>query len=608
MGAAPSETRAALVASAARTGASAHAGRVAPRSRAACRSRASRSALSVEPALRVTLRASLAVCLVLLLGCEPPVTCEVEADVEAATAEDRRLLGLPDPYPADAMLAARDAELRTSMRARRAAAWEVVARVFSPVELAHPTGVDGASVPRFRTWYDRDDLARVFRRAYEALGRDGRVARMHLPEALLDEAFFWNPSAILEVPGWSETRFTEYAESLSDELAIARVGGLVRIGMSPDVARHVADSYPEILRCLNDGAPPAFVDGPAEASQRLAREPVALASCEVRTFGPYFVATGGRIEAHLESGSGSGDLRLIAGESRALGEEVCVVGGAAPCEADGPGPFYVEVASIGQPVSGMLEVTYVAPDITDAGCLNGVFPLASATVAAEWRRADLGPLPTFDTTASSLAAHLAAPDATWGEGDGTASPDASAIYTLQLASGGTFVLAGLHIRTRELSQWMNITLWWSPTPDTTFGADRSASVEALGAPWNQYAMCVTVDDVEGDPDPRGGVDDEGLGDALAAVHEGEGGPTWCSNPYIDGAPGLVRSNCVGCHQHGFTGVRPGETVMDEARFPAHGRLWVRNNAPADQFWGLDAGDDLAAMVQETIDYWAGADL
>jgi hypothetical protein len=118
---------------------------------------------------------------------------------------------------------------------------------------------------------------------------------------------------------------------------------------------------------------------------------------------------------------------------------------------------------------------------------------------------------------------------------------------------------------------------------------------------------VAIDDVEGDPDPTGGVDDPGLGASLAVVHEGLGGPTWCSNPYIDGAPGLVRSNCVGCHQHGFTGVRPGDTVMDEVRFPAHGRLFVRNNHPVDQFWGIDAGDDLGAMIQETVDYWDTAD-
>ncbi len=88
---------------------------------------------------------------------------------------------------------------------------------------------------------------------------------------------------------------------------------------------------------------------------------------------------------------------------------------------------------------------------------------------------------------------------------------------------------------------------------------------------------------------------------LAATHDGHA--SWCSNPYIDAAPGLVRTNCVGCHQHGMSGVRPGEVVMDGVRFPANGRLFVRNNFPADQFWGLDAGDELESTIANTVAYW-----
>lgn len=575
-------------------------------------SRASRMS-AVSSQARAALVAFLgAASIPLSAGCDPPpASCE-DVRVEGATAEDRRLLGVASPYPADGMLAARTAELEGSQRLRREAAWEVVSRVFAPIPLAEPTGVDGATVPRFRTWYDRDDLARIFRRAYEGLGPTNRRARMHLSESALDEGFLWSPTAISEIPGWTEERFAMYALGLADEAAIANVGGLVRIGMSPDATRHVADSYPEILRCALEGSPPAFVDGPAEATQRMAREPVTLPGCAVRTFGPYFVASGGRIEATFAGEASLGILRIIAGETRALGTEACAVSlgdgsSSEGCEADGPGPFYVEVESTGSALMGMLDIRHTAPSIADAGCLNGVFPLASATVAAEWRRVDFDPLPTYDTSAAAIAAHLAAPDATWGTGDGTAMPGPDGIYTLRVPGGGTFVLAGLHIRTREVDQWMNITLWWTPTPERDFGADRSASVRALGGPWANYAMCVSIDDVEGDPDPTGGVTDASLGAALAAVHEGAGGPTWCSNPYIDGAPGLVRSNCVGCHQHGFTGVRPGETVMDEARFPLHGRLFVRNNMPGDQFWGLDGGDDLAVMIQETVDYWDAAD-
>ena len=43
--------------------------------------------------------------------------------------------------------------------------------------------------------------------------------------------------------------------------------------------------------------------------------------------------------------------------------------------------------------------------------------------------------------------------------------------------------------------------------------------------------------------------------------------------------------------------------MDEAHFPLTGRTFIRNNFPGDQFWGLDAGDDLAVMLAETVDYW-----
>ena len=71
-------------------------------------------------------------------------------------------------------------------------------------------------------------------------------------------------------------------------------------------------------------------------------------------------------------------------------------------------------------------------------------------------------------------------------------------------------------------------------------------------------MCVTTELTELDPDPYGGfaTDAPSLGEALAVVHEGVGGPTWCSNPFIDAAPGLARGNCIGCHQHAGTDADP----------------------------------------------------
>ena len=45
----------------------------------------------------------------------------------------------------------------------------------------------------------------------------------------------------------------------------------------------------------------------------------------------------------------------------------------------------------------------------------------------------------------------------------------------------------------------------------------------------------------------------------------------------------------------MSGVRPVDVQSDPVRYPSNARTQVRNNAPADGFWGLDAGDNLAAV-------------
>lgn len=559
----------------------------------------------------LTRRALAALCVCAALGCSEPPPPPVPAcdalgvRVEAASAPDRRVLGLGHEYPADGMLAARWEELRTSQRARRAAAWEVIARVVAPVAPAEATAVPDATVPRFRTWYDSEDMTRIFGSAFGGMADADRRARARIPPESIEAALDANLHILDSMPVWTDTRWTDYVAAIDEPAELNALSGLRRIAMSPDAARHVVRSYPEILRCFRDGSPPAFVDG-APGPQRLVSEPLMLEACQTHVAGPFWVATGATLEARLSGERASeGTVRLLSGDTLPLALESCVTPGDLACEATGPGAVFVEVTSAGRALSATLEVTYASPDADFAGCLDGVFPLASATVSQHWQRVELGPLPTFDTTAEWLSGHLSS-DATWGEGEGFADPGPDEIFTMRVPAGGHFRLAGMHIRTRELDHWVNITMWWSPTPDDTFGADRPAFIRALGGPWSHYAMCVSIDDVEGDPDPTGGfaMDHPSLAAALEAVHDSAA--SWCSNPYIDAAPGLVRSNCVGCHQHALSGVQPGEVVMDESRYPDAGRVFVRNNFPADQFWGLDAGDDLAVMISDTIDYWDAA--
>lgn len=532
----------------------------------------------------------------------------ITSTAQASSAEGRWLLGLASRYPADTSVTARASELRTSQRARRAFAWEAVARTLAPVPLAHTTGAAGATVPRFQTWYDRADVSRTFQRLLSGLDPASRAARASFTDAALDEAFGYNVGFVSTLPEWTPERLDSYARSLDSAQATAGISGVLRIAISPDTARHVMSSYAEVLRCIERGSPPSFVDA-APSAQQLAREAVSLPRCGAHLAGPYFVASGGSLTARVEGAAEGVDLRVIEGVATSAASR-CAAGASAGCTVRGPGLFMVRVAANGAAASGMLDVRYTPPSADPTPCIRGAFPANAATVALEWRRADLGmPLPTYDTSAAGLARRLApGADPSWGAGDGAAEPGPDSAYTMRLPSGTTFRLAAMHIRTREVDHWLNITLWWSPRPDEDFGADRSASVRALGGPWSSYKMCVASEFDEQDPDPSGGfaTDAPSLAAALRAVHEGRGGPSWCSNPYIDQGPGLVRSNCVGCHQHAMSGVRPADVQNDPVRYPSNARTQVRNNAPSDGFWGLDAGDNLASVISEAVEYWRHA--
>jgi hypothetical protein len=560
----------------------------------------------------VTPRASLAVALAALAAAcgpsDPTNVCDgVAMQSSGASAEGRWVLGLASRYPADTSLNGRSDEIRRSQRARRAAAWQAVVRTLAPVPLAQPTARPGATLPRFRTWYDREDVARAFQRLYAALTPAARTAGQRFTDEALDEALGWNARFAPTLPEWPADRLARFAASFETPAALNAITGVQRVAASPDIVRHVMQSYPEIVRCVNGTTPPSFVDGPA-APQQLAREPLALPACGARIYGAYFVASGGQLTARVAEGGADAQLAVVDGVAP-NGPARCTAAATVGCSVTGPGTFTVRVSTRGTPATGTFDARYTPPQADLATCLHGVFPPQAATVAMEWRRAGIGiPFPVYDTSAAAVARRLApGADATWGEGDGAAEPGEDSVYTMRLASGSTFRLAGMHIRTREVDRWMNITLWWSPNPDVDFGADRPAEVRALGAPWSSYKMCVATEFGELDPDPSGGFaqDAPTLAAALRAAREG-GGPSWCSNPYIDGAPGLVRSNCLGCHQHALSGVRPAEVQNDITRYPANGRRQVRNNFPGDGFWGIDGGDRLGSVLVETVDYFRTA--
>jgi hypothetical protein len=395
-------------------------------------------------------------------------------------------------------LLAQTDQLRASKSARRAAAWKAVARILKPSPLAAASLPAPAAIPLFRTWYEKDDLDRMFAWSYGNLSPDQRRSRSPLSSDQISAAFAWNAASL---GATSEADYLARLEQVTNAQAENGLGGNSRSVYSPGAIQHILENYAQIHGCLPTLASFSFATPPPSATNF-------------------------------------------------------------------------------------------------AACYSSEFPIDAAIVKQSWWRADFGmTLPVYDTSAATLAANLAGTTngGGWGNGGAQASPDATAIYTVQMGDGSAFRLPAIHLVTKELRDWLWITLWWAPNPNDDFGADRPDSIVALGAPWQNYKMNVVTSYDEGDPDPRGGFAGS-LGDALAAVDSGVGGPTWSSNPYIEKGTNNAQTNCIGCHQHaGIPSLGTSAILADPVTFPQGSRTKLRTAFPSDYMWGFNADPDKLAQ-------------
>lgn len=207
-------------------------------------------------------------------------------------------------------------------------------------------------------------------------------------------------------------------------------------------------------------------------------------------------------------------------------------------------------------------------------------------------------VPVYDTSAAGLKTRLengSFPD----EGDGQAvNPDPSQVYTMQLKPDTTSRLVAMHIVTKELRDWVWITMWWSPTPNEDFGADRPASITGTFA---NYKMCVVTAYDEKDKAPGTGLP-KSLADAINAANDGGENPsTWCANPYLETAEHSAKTNCIGCHQNGGTPEGMDSILAQTTKFPDHARKRVRNDFPADYAFTTTGALDIASSFKSIAD-------
>jgi hypothetical protein len=534
--------------------------------------------------------------------------CDLGMTESAVKIEDRRIIGVAAPYAADLSLSTRDEQLRTSIAARRAAAWDVVGKVLAPVpfgdpRLAQSFGGNQPTIPSWHTWYAHDDFERVFKKLYRDLTPAQRRARAAIdPQA----GFAWNAIALDSVPEWPEQRYLDYLATIDTPEESNGVGNASRVGYSPGAMAHLLKSYEQQHQCRLQAAPDPFDDDPMRAGQPVAQsDSMALPECAWKEIGP-FIAGEGTVSIR-SSGDGDVDLYVRRGKAPDAGNFDCKSAGSSSteeCTVAGDGAVYVAVfAAKGSTVE--VDVEYTSADVRAPTCLDGEMPRDAVIVKADWRR-QLGneTIPLYDTSAARMKSRFAS--ASEWVSDGVAGPPSDEIYTALIAStGAKFRMPAMHIMSKELDHWMWITLWWSASPNSDFGADRPTAISGLAGPWKNYKMCVVTQYLEGDPDPRGGQAGS-LGDALAAVTNGAGSASWCSNPYLEVGAGNAGTNCIGCHQHGGTDISAESILAD---YPHHGSTRVRNNFFTDYLWAVKGGggEDLSAAVQAEIDFWDATD-
>jgi hypothetical protein len=191
-----------------------------------------------------------------LAACAPASRHAVSGDGDSkqdVNPADRKILGVPAPYQANYGLRARQTEIDGSLAVRRQVGWAAAAKVLQSVPLAEssiPSGGVTPTVPRFQTWYAKDDFVRMWKELYRRLGRDGRTTRAPFGQPAIDAIYDWNAHMVDALPSWPADRYEEYVKRLASDEAWMGEGAGHRVSYSPQVMGHVLGNYSHLAACL----------------------------------------------------------------------------------------------------------------------------------------------------------------------------------------------------------------------------------------------------------------------------------------------------------------------------------------------------------------------
>jgi hypothetical protein len=227
------------------------------------------------------------------------------------------------------------------------------------------------------------------------------------------------------------------------------------------------------------------------------------------------------------------------------------------------------------------------PEAAYHPCWNEALPPSSVTVKTAWLNTQ-SDFRSYATDAESLHQLFSTEGSSWAQHAKIITVPEQIVRARNMDQN--FVLGGLHIVTKDIDDWLWITAFWSPNPDTDFGEDRPDAVKALGAPWNQYKICA-VSSYTQDPQELEALAQKypDLAAAYRVVLDNRNGASWCSNPYIEHGVHNNRTNCIGCHQFAGTQIQQEQILADADRFPFQGSLKQRQDFPSDYIWAATQG-------------------
>lgn len=215
--------------------------------------------------------------------------------------------------------------------------------------------------------------------------------------------------------------------------------------------------------------------------------------------------------------------------------------------------------------------SYTPPDPGNFSlCYAAEFPPAAVMIKAVFFE-NTDKMEVFDSSSRTMA--RAFKDDEWQAAKTipVSSMNDQRMFSVHFSNNEIYRLAGMHVVTKEVREWVWATFWWSETPQVDFGADREGVVKTIDPAFRNYKMCTSTHFAEGDRRPGSHYTDgtlSSLGASLTTVAEELGPTTWCANPYLEGT--FPKTNCIGCHQ--FSGT----SSTFETR-----RQQVRNNFPTD---------------------------